>query len=462
MSVNFILYLIAGAASGLIAGFAIWGRNPHNAALLNERLIDKDKRISELNDEVNKQNGVVSVKSSEIQDLSVELATLRTTLSKEREAVEEKLKILGDAQVNLTDAFKALSSEALKSNNQSFMDLAKSTLEKYQESAKGDLEKRQQAIDQLVKPVKESLEKFDVKVQDIEKSRVGAYEGMTKQIEALLETQKQLRSETGNLVKALGTPRVRGRWGEIQLKRVVEIAGMLDHCDFYEQQSVNTEDGRLRPDLIVRLPGGKNIVIDAKAPLAGYLEAIETDDESIRKARLEDHARHIREHTAMLSKKSYWDQFQPAPEFVIMFLPGESFFSAALEHDPSLIEQSVSQRVIIATPTTLIALLKAVSYGWRQEKLAENAKQISDLGKELYKRISDMSAHFARIGLNLARAVEAYNSTIGSLESRVLVSARKFHELEASGTEKEIETVDPVESFPRQIQNDGFSLTSEV
>jgi DNA recombination protein RmuC len=302
---------------------------------------------------------------------------------------------------------------------------------------------------QKLGPLQKSLEQFDAKVQEIEKARTGAYAGVTQQISSLLAAQSELRTETANLVGALKTPRTRGRWGEIQLKRVVEMAGMLDHCDFFEQQS---GDGPLRPDMTVHLPHGRRIVVDAKVPLDAYLMAMEAKEDATRESKLGEHARRIREHMSALSSKSYWAQFQPAPEFVFMFLPGESFYSTALEQDPALIEEGVKQRVIIATPITLIALLRAVEFGWRQEKLAEHAEQIGNLGKELHDRVCKMGDHFANLGSSLRGAVDSFNQTLGSLETRVLVSARRFKELGAADGTKEIGTVESIEVIPRELQ----------
>ena len=349
-------------------------------------------------------------------------------------------------------AFKALSADALARNNQAFLELARATLAQTQEAARGDMEMRQQAIVELVAPVRNSLDKVDSQIQELEKARAGAYAALHEQVRSLVETETQLRAETGKLVAALRTPGVRGRWGEIQLRRVVEMAGMLDHCDFVTQATVDSEEGRLRPDLLVRLPAGKIIVVDAKTPLDGYLQAIEAPDEQTRKARLADHARQVRAHLLALGRKSYWEQFDHAPEFAVLFLPGECFFSAALESDPSLIEFGVGQNIILATPTTLIALLRAVAYGWRQEDLAKNAADIAALGKDLFKRLSDMGDHLNKVGKGLERAVEAYNAAVGSLEARVMVTARKFADLKTAPLGVEIAELEPVEKSVRAVQ----------
>lgn len=367
--------------------------------------------------------------------------------------VEEKLQILTQAEEQMKNAFSALSSDALEKNNRSFLDLAKASLETYQERAKGDLDKRQAAIHELLTPVKESLSKLDLGMRQIEKERKGDQESLKTQIQSLLDNEKMLKAETSNLVKALRTPLARGRWGEIQLRRVVELAGMLNHCDFFEQQHEVGDEGRMRPDLIVRLPGGRQVVVDAKVPLEAYLEAIHTDDEAIRLQRFKDHARQVRAHVTSLGRKAYWEHFQPTPEFVILFLPAETFFSAALEYDPSLIEAGAEQNVILATPTTLIALLRAVAYGWQQENLNRQVEKLHELGQELYKRVMDMNNHFVRMGRSLSGAVENYNKGIGSLEARVLVTARKFKEMGIVQGQVDIEETENIEKIPRELQN---------
>jgi DNA recombination protein RmuC len=393
--------------------------------------------------------------------LTAESAALQARLVREQEISTEKLALVESAREQLANSFKALSAEALRSNNQQFLDLARTQLENFQTQARTDLEARHRKIDDTLKPIQETLGKFDVQVRELETTRVVAYQSLTEQVQQLMREQMALRGETSNLVGALKQPTVRGRWGEIQLRRVVELAGMLEHCDFLEQHSVEGEEGRLRPDLIVKLPGGRTVVVDSKVPLAGYLAALEATDEATRALRLQEHARAVKNHVAALSRKGYAAEVRGSAEFVVMFLPGEVFFSAALEQDPELIEIGVDQGVMIATPTSLIALLRAVAYGWRQEEIARNAEKISVLGKELYDRLATMGEHWAKVGKNLSQAVEGYNSAIASLESRVLVSARRLRDLDPALDSEGLEPLAPVDVSPRMPREEPPRLTAD-
>jgi DNA recombination protein RmuC len=387
--------------------------------------------------------------------LQADHARLQEKVAQEQARVSEQQALLTDAQARLAEAFKSLSADALRANNQSFLELARENLQRFQQGAQEDLVQRQKSIEQLTTPIREKLEKFDGHLGEIEKARIGAYQALESQVKDLVATHlPRLHAETANLVKALRQPSARGRWGEVQLKRVVEMAGMLEHCDSDQQASRNTEDGRLRPDLIVRLPGGRQIVVDAKAPVDAYLTAVEARDDAGRDAALVRHAQQVRTHVSQLGAKKYFDQFDPSPEFVVLFVPGEAFFSAALAQDPELIEFGASSRVIPASPTTLIALLKAVAYGWRQEALAQNAQQVAALGKELYERLSKMGEHWGRVGDQLDKAVKSYNEATASLESRVMVSARRFVELRASPEDK-MPMLEPVERAARQVMGPG-------
>jgi DNA recombination protein RmuC len=362
--------------------------------------------------------------------------------------------LLEEAKTQLSDTFQALAADALHTNHEGFLALATERLGSVRKEGSAELEARQKAIEAVVGPVRESLEKVDQQIRALERERGQAYGELTTQVKAMSATQERLRAETGQLVNALRAPAVRGRWGELQLRRVVEMAGMLENCDFHEQASVTTEDGRLRPDMVVRLPSGRNIVIDAKTPLGAYLEAQEAATHEERAAKLRHHAQQVRAHVAKLSAKNYWDQFAVAPEVVVMFLPGETFYSVALEQMPELIEDGFSQNVLIATPTTLLGLLRAVSAGWREERMAENAQRISEEGRKLHERIAGLAEKLADLGRSLGQAVGAYNGTIATFDTRVMPSARNLAALDAKGKKDlvELEMIERRPVPPRKVE----------
>ena len=372
------------------------------------------------------------------------LAELATTLELERKAAQEKL-------AGLEQTFVALSSRALQENNQTFLQLAQETLKQFHVQAKGDLELKEKAVENLIKPMREALEKTEQQIRLMEHERKEAYGSLTKHLETMVQTQQLLQGETRNLVQALRRPEVRGQWGEMTLKRLAELAGMVEHCDFYEQQHTDTEEGRRRPDMIVRMPDGREIVVDVKTPLDAYLSAVEATDDETRRKHLEHHARKVRERVRELSSKAYWTQFKSAPDFVILFIPGDQFLGAALDTDRTLLEDALKQKVILTTPTSFVALLRAVAYGWRQESLAANAEHIRDVGEELYGRLSTFSEHLMKLGRSLNSTVADYNKTVGSFEAKLLPGARKFSEMGVGG-DKALEEPERIDKAVRDVQ----------
>ncbi len=383
-------------------------------------------------------------KEKTINGLREEKARLETLLEAERKAAGEKIAAFDEARALLSETFGALSNEALKANSEQFLQLAAENLGRLRTESQSDLEKRQQAVEGLVKPIREALERTSNEIHRMEEERKQAYGALRNHLENMAVAQAALQSETRSLVKALRRPEVRGQWGELTLRRLAELAGMVRHCDFYEQEHVATEDGAIRPDMVVRMPDEREIIVDAKTPLDAYLTAVEADTDEERRVALERHARHVRERVRHLGSKAYWSRFKKSPDFVVLFIPGEQFLSSALDLDRTLLEDAMAQGVIIATPTSFVALLRAVAYGWRQQALAENAERIRDLGEDLYKRLAVFTGHLSRLGRSLGSSVEQYNKAVGSFDRQVLPGARKFTEM-GVGAKKEIENLDPLD-----------------
>ncbi len=458
-------YLVpAGSAvGGILVGWLLtkFAASSKTSAA-NEQFKAEERRSADFEARLAHAQAEISQLEKDSQTFRTRVAELEANLQFELKAAKEKQDLLERAEEKLSNTFKALSADALKASNEQFLQLAKSSLATQSEEAKGEIEKRKTAIENLIKPVAESLGKFELRIGEIEKIREGAYAELKQQVKNLSEGQQDLHKETASLVRALRQPTGRGQWGEMQLKRVVELAGMQEHCDFETQHNTTDDEGkRLRPDMVVHLPGGKTIVVDSKTPMDAFLDALEATEDKAREDALLRHARQVRTHIQQLSSKDYISQFDQSPEFTVLFLPSESFFSAALQSDPGLIEKGIEQSVILATPTTLIALLRSVAYGWRQEAIALNAREISQLGKTLHERLSILAGHFTKLGRSLGTAVQDYNKAIGSFETRVLSSARKFEELRAAPDSKTIENVNPIDHTPREPQSASLPAPEE-
>lgn len=448
-----MIYALAGVAAGTMIAYLLLALRAKTAgdysgsaeiASLEKLLEDRDERLS-------KQEAALAEASKQLAGERAARTRAETRLEESVRGAAEQKKLLEDATARLSDTFKALSADALRNNNQSFIELSRKALDTVVEEMKGDLGRRQEAISGLVKPISDTLGKFDEQVRGIELKRKQEYTTLEEHIKSLGESNVSLRRETDRLVRALRRPHTRGSWGELTLRNTVELAGMEAHCDFVEQQSVSSESGALRPDMIVNLPSGRRIIVDAKTPMDAYLDMLDADTDEEKSAQRARHARIIREQVKSLALKEYWRQFDESPEFVVLFIPGESFLAAALDEDHALIEDGFRQKIVLATPTTLVALLKAVAYGWKQEAIAENARAISSLGRELYDRISTFASHFDGIRSGIIKTSDAYNKAVGSLERRVMPSARKFKELDTADGKD----IDPLERIDAPLRRPG-------
>ncbi|HNX90347.1 MAG TPA: DNA recombination protein RmuC [Candidatus Omnitrophota bacterium] len=448
----FVFTFLFGLAVGAFAGYIANNRKQYAFLEMKSKLEAAETLLHETKQTAEAKEKTIETLRVEKENIRNEKAVSDTRVEEAAKKIEEQRKLLDEARIKMTETFQAISGEALKSNNKAFLDLARESLEVILSETRGEMDKKEESIKNVVKPLEEALKRYEKQIGEMEISRATAYGNLDNQIRSLMDSQRTLQKETGNLVTALRRPEIRGRWGEVTLKRVAELAGMMAYCDYTEQVSVSSEEGRLRPDMLVHLPAGREIVVDSKVSLDAYLDAISADTDEKKNEILLRHAQHIRKHMNDLSGKAYWEQFKLAPEFVVMFIPGESFLSAAVEKDPTIIEDGMAAKVIIATPTTLIALLRAVAYGWRQEQLAKNAQEIATIGKELYDRFEPFLEHISKTGSNLSQAVVSFNKMVMSLERRVMVSVRKFKDLGVVG-DKELPEIKQIEQSAMDVRD---------
>ena len=447
------LLLLAGGIIGIVMGWTLGASRVKTA--LNAELRERDHRVTsaevrleEIRGQFKTVLGEFEATREKLQAVEAERAALEARMVEVRKSLADQRGLLEDARVKLSDTFKVLAAEALAGNTSGFLSLAEEKFKSLKQQAATDLEARQKAVGSLVHPIEEMLSAYRKEMHDQELKRGNEISAVGQQLHALAAAQSTLQSETARLGNALRSPQIRGRWGEITLRKTAELAGMVAHCDFVEQVTVSGDEKRFRPDMVVRLPAGREVVVDSKVPLEAFLESLEARTETDREAAMARYARHVSQHVDGLASKEYWDQFKASPEFVVMFIPNDSFLAAAAQKDPKIVERALARKVIIATPTTLIALLRAMAYGWRQEQVAEAAQRIGALGQELYDRMATLAEHLVKIGQGLSRAVDSYNQSVASLESRILPSARKFKTLGISD-KKGIELLEPIGQSPR-------------